>query len=473
MTSTDRTAAVAAVVARDEPPDDPDPDPHVLAPDIAVADVAGDALTDRPSELVDVDTRLDGATAARLRDESRRSRARIARRLADARHHPSAGGVVEPVVDAGTTLADDPPDRDGRPDRVDEWRDLGGLLDENVEFLEHIDGLHERRLASPSPRERQAATRALAEALYRIVDGYWVDDGPPHRPVRVVRTLDDTVGRAYARLARRRAGAGRAARTWARVGRWVRLGLAVAAASALAEGLVAWGAAAVVLRALLSLALVVEETPESPRRRLLGYNTQWAPCVCTHVGDAAILAGLGIGLQLDGRTAWGAATAFAALFGVTATMTRVAASSQGFRLPRMFVDRAAKAVALPVATVGAALFAPGGLAGGVPVAAVAVVVVSAVALSDLARVVYWALRRRRLFRRVAAAGGGLVPDVIVAHTSDALVMNITRSDPRPTVFGDGGADPGRHLHAVDDAPDDRGQDRGAAPPGGRARRRMP
>ncbi len=461
MTATDRTAA--AVAARGEPPDDPDPDPDVMAADASGNDVpdrrvpragivhagggADRAAVDPESldlgsfdlesfdlESFDLDTRLDGATAARLRDESRRTRARIARRLADAGHHPAAAAAAEAP----------------RPDSVDQWRDLGGLLDENVDFLEHIDGLHERRLGSPSPRERQAATRALAEALYRIVDGYWVDDGPPHRPVRAIRAIDDTVGRAYPRLSRLGPHPRPGARLWARAGRWIRLGLALAAALALVEGQVAWGAAAVVVRAVLSLAFLVEQPPESPRRRLLGYNTQWASCVCTHVGDAAILAGLGIGLHLDGRTAWGAAATFAALFGVTATMTRVAASSQGFRLPRMFIDRAAKAVALPLATVGAAVFAPAGLAGGVPAVVAATVVVSAVALSDLARVVYWALRRRRLFRRVAAAGGGLVPDVIVAHTSDALVMNITRSDPRPTVFGGGPGD--RHLHAVEDAP---------------------
>ena len=92
-----------------------------------------------------------------------------------------------------------------------------------------------------------------------------------------------------------------------------------------------------------------------------------------------------------------------ALFGLTATMTRVAASSQGFRLPRMYLDRLAKAVALPVAAVGAAVSAPTGVAEGVPAALAAVVVVIAVALSDLVRIVYWAVRRRRLFRRPASS----------------------------------------------------------------------
>jgi hypothetical protein len=418
MTSRVDTAATT-LASVSSPDDDPLPD-------------------DDPGCARDLDTGLEEATIARLRVQARRTRPRIERRLADAGFLPAASAAR-----AGD---------DGQRD-LDWRRDLDGRLDEHVAFLEQIDALHDRRLRSPSPRERQAATRALAEAMYRIVDGYWVDDGPPHRPVQAVRRLDDAVGRAYARLAVAWARPAWATRTWARTGRWVRLALAGAAALALAQGLLAWGAVAVVVRAVLSLAFVVTGPPESPRRRLLGYNAQWASCVCTHIGDAAVLAASGLALHAAGRPAWGALTGFAALFGLTATMTRVAASSQGFRLPRMYLDRLAKAVALPVAAVGAAVSAPTGVAEGVPAALAAVVVVIAVALSDLVRIVYWAVRRRRLFRRVGAAGGGLVPDVIVARTSDALVMNITRAEPRATVFDgrpDGAGE--RYLRAVGDAP---------------------
>ena len=58
MKATDHTAAA---IARGEPPDDPDPD-------------AARALLAR-------DVAIDGAAAARLREESRRTRARVERRL--------------------------------------------------------------------------------------------------------------------------------------------------------------------------------------------------------------------------------------------------------------------------------------------------------------------------------------------------------------------------------------------------------
>ena len=54
------------------------------------------------------------------------------------------------------------------------------MLDDHVDLLEHIDALHDRRLRSASPRERHAATRVLAEALHRIVDGYDVEIEPPN-----------------------------------------------------------------------------------------------------------------------------------------------------------------------------------------------------------------------------------------------------------------------------------------------------
>src|SRR5690606_38370499 len=56
------------------------------------------------------------------------------------------------------------------------------------------------------------------------------------------------------------------------------------------------------------------------------------------------------------------------------------------------------------------------------------------AVTDVGRVVYWAMRRRRLFRRLGGTDAGLVPDVIMAHTNDALVMNITRSDRPPRLL---------------------------------------
>src|SRR5690606_16245160 len=96
----------------------------------------------------------------------------------------------------------------------------------------------------------------------------------------------------------------------------------------------------------------------SRRRRLLGYDPGWASCVCTHLGDAAIIVGLGVGLHLGGHTGWGVATVFAALFRLIATMLRVASGQHGFRMPRLWLDRAATAVVLPAATIAAATIPP-------------------------------------------------------------------------------------------------------------------
>jgi hypothetical protein len=457
MTATHRIAAVAAVAARGEPPDDPDPDPHDVdavpaRPDggcavashpdgvcCGVADPdAGDAMP-----TFDVDTRLDRVTAARLRDQARRTRHRVERRLADAGHLPVTdhrAGLPGSEVEAA------------RPDNVDERRDLGGRLDENVAFFEHIDALHERRLHSPSPRERQVATRALAEALHRVVAGYRVDDEPPHRPVMAARRADEWLGRAYARLAGRGPHRQAATRWWSRDGRWVRLGLAVVACVLLSENHLVAAALAVTARSALSVALYAPAPPVGPRRRLLGYDPQWASCVCTHLGDAAIVTGLGLGLHLGGHTEWGVATVFAALFGLIATMIRMASGHHGFRMPRLWIDRAVTTVVLPTAVVAAAVVAPQGpgTVRGVPVAASVAVVVSAIGVVEICRTFYFALCRRRLFRRAAAAEGGLVPDAIVAHTADGIVVNLSRDTVRPPVFDPGADD--RHLHAVGDGP---------------------
>src|SRR5690606_40736416 len=79
-----------------------------------------------PSEAAwTIGPRPDRATAARLRDDARRSRARIVRRLTDAGHLSPSGA---PTGDAT-----------GRPDNIDAWRYLSDLLDENVAFLEQIE----------------------------------------------------------------------------------------------------------------------------------------------------------------------------------------------------------------------------------------------------------------------------------------------------------------------------------------------
>lgn len=462
MTSTDRTAAVDAV--RGEPPGDPDPDPDVdvTASARRVAPARSHPAASGDGWIVDDHTRLDRATAARLRDEARRTRSRIERRLSEAGHLPVAGPQgpgSHPAAGAGggPGAGRVRPDRAG-VDHVDQARDLSARLDENVALFEQIDALHERRLHSPSPRERQIATRALAEALYRIVDGYTVGDVPPHRPVQAGRRVDAWIGRMAERLAAvgpRREGA---TRWWARDGRWVRLALALAAGVLLALSLAGAAAVVVTARAALSIALHTPTPQVGPRRRLLGYDPQWSSCVCTHLGDAAILMGLGLGLHLDGYTEWGAVTVFAAMFGLIARILRLASGHHGFRLPRLWTDRVVMTVALPAVIGASALLGPSGpgTVGGVPIAPAVAVVVTAVGLVEIVRTLYWALCRRRLFRRAAEAEGALVPDAIVAHTGDAIVVNLSRTTGRPPVLDPGA---GRHLRAVGDPP-------GGRPPAG-------
>jgi hypothetical protein len=325
-----------------------------------------------------------------------------------------------------------------------------------VAFFEHIDALHDRRLHSASPRERQVATRALAEALARIVRGYQVDSVPPHRTVLAARRADEWLGRLYRRVAARGPRRQGATRWWGRAGRWVRLALALVACVLLAGDQWVLGGVAVAARSLLSAVLYVPAPRVSSRRRMLGYDPGWASCICTHLGDAAVLLGVGAGLHLGGHPRWGAVTVAAAVFRLVATMLRVAGAQHGFRLPRLWLDRTATAAVLPVAVLGAAALPPSGPAaqspsgpgtvGGVPVVAAAVVVVVAIGVLEVVRTLYFALCRRRLFRRAAVAEGGLVPDAIVAHTADGIVVNLQREDSRPPVL-DLGADV-RHLHAV-------------------------
>lgn len=200
----------------------------------------------------------------------------------------------------------------------------------------------------------------------------------------------------------------------------------------------------------------------------IGYDPHWATSIGTHLGDAAVVAGLGLGLHLGGHSEWGVVAVFAACFRVIATMLRVASGYHGFRLPRLWLDRVAMTVGLPVAVAVAAVVpsaGPGRL-GGVPVVAAVVAVEVAIGLSEVGRVTYFAWCRRRLSRRAAAAGDALVPDAIVTHTSDAIVVNLSRAADRPGVLDSVPAE--RRLRAVGDG---HVADATAAPSGRRGRRR--
>jgi hypothetical protein len=128
----------------------------------------------------------------------------------------------------------------------------------------------------------------------------------------------------------------------------------------------------------------------------------------------------------------------AALFGLLATVSRIAAREQGLRLPRLWIERAAKDVALTGAVVAAAVTASRGLGSASPLTLLAPGVVAAMGIVELTRTAYFARRRRRLLSHAAASGGtgDLVPNAIVVTTGDAIVVNLRRSGSRPGIFPD-------------------------------------
>src|SRR5690606_3231834 len=277
------------------------------------------------------DPHLDRATAARLRDTSRRTRPRIERYLLAAGHLSATGSAsdggrpgggrrrstVVPLAPAGRAT---PPVADEGPDVVDQRRDLTRRDQVILALVEQIDELHRRRVDSPSARERQIAAKALGEALYRSVAGYQADYEPPRRAVLALRRADRALGRACERLAARGPRRQALVRWWARVGQWVRLLLAVASLVLLWHQVLVAAAVTVGARALLSAGLYSPAPPPSRRQQVLGYDPGWVVVFYTHAGDAAILTGLGVGLHMAGHTVWGIASAFAGLIGVIAAM---------------------------------------------------------------------------------------------------------------------------------------------------------
>ncbi|HET6664774.1 MAG TPA: hypothetical protein VFG94_10970, partial [Acidimicrobiales bacterium] len=369
---------------------------------------------------------------ARLQEAARQSREGIARRLTAAGLAPGASGAAASSV----------PDLDAR-------RDLDAALEVDVETLERIDELHDRRMRSASPRERQHATTVLAEALHRIVDGYQVGDPPPNRLVRGLRRVDDDVRRAYARLTVFHDHTP-AIVWWEPLSRWVLLALAVAAAVLLAGGHVVGAAAVVAVRVTLAAATAPPAPSASTWRRLIGYNPDWASSVCSHAGDALILAGLAAGLHAGGRPLWAMLTMSAALFGLLATVSRIAAREQGLRLPRLWIERGARDIALTGAVLAAAITAGGTLGSASPLTLVAPAAVVALGVTELIRTAYYARRRRRLLTRASVASGGddLVPNAIVVTTGDAIVVNLRRSGTRAPIFPDRRGGGGPDLRVV-------------------------
>ena len=400
----------------------------------STGDQTDDPLPDAYAWRRQADPRLDARDVARLQAAAGQSRERIAQRLAAAGLVPEAGGAARV------------PDLDAR-------RGLDTALEVDVDTLQRIDELHARRMRSASPRERQHATTVLAEALHRIVDGYQVGDPPPSRLVRWLRSVDDRVRRAYGRLTVFDDQSPVAA-SWEPLSRWVLLVLATAGAMLLAEGYVLVAAVLIGTRVTLAAVTAPPAPSVSTWRRLIGYNPDWASSVCSHAADALILAGLAAGLHAGGRSAWAAPTMAAALFGLLATVGRIAAREQGLRLPRLWIERAAKDVALTGAVVAAAITASRGLGSASPLTLVAPGVVAAMGMVELARTAYYARRRRRLLSRAAASDGtgDLVPNAIVVTTGDAIVVNLRRSGSRPGIFPErrGGGGPSLRVVRADD-----------------------
>jgi hypothetical protein len=388
-----------------------------------------DPLPDANTWRRDAEPWLDRRDVVRLQEAARRSRERIAQRLT------SAG--LAPDADAAG-VAD-----------IDARRDLDVALEFDVDTLQRIDELHDRRMRSASPRERQHATTVLAEALHRIVDGYQVGDPPPSRLVRGLRRADDAVRRAYARLTVFGDHTPVVA-WWEPVCRWVLLALAACAAVLLAGGHVV-GAAVVVAARVTLAAMTAPPAPSATTwRRLIGYNPDWASSVCSHAGDALILAGVSAGMLASGRPLWAALTMGAALFGLLATVSRIAAREQGLRLPRLWIERAAKDLALTGAVAAAAITAGRGLGSASPATLVAPAVVAAMGIAELIRTAYYARRRRHLLSRAATASGtgDLVPNAIVVSTGDAIVVNLRRSGSRAPIFPEARDAAGPRLRVI-------------------------
>jgi len=354
-----------------------------------------DPLPDARAWRRQAEPRLEHRDIARLQATARQSRARIAQRLTGAGLVPGAGATAASAPD------------------IDARRDLDAALELDVDTLQRIDELHDRRMRSASPRERQHATTVLAEALHRIVDGYQVRDPPPSRVVRGLRRADDGVRRAYARLTVFDDHTPVVA-WWEPVSRWVLLVLAAISAVLLAGGHVVGAAAVVAMRVMLAALTAPPAPSASTWRRLIGYNPDWASSVCSHAG---------------GRPLWAALTMGAALFGLMATVSRIAAREQGLRLPRLWLERAAKDLALTGAVVAAAITTSRGLGSASPLTLTAPAVVAAMGVIELIRTAYYARRRRHLLSRAATASGSgdLVPNAIVVSTGDAIVVNLRRS----------------------------------------------
>jgi hypothetical protein len=372
---------------------------------------------------------VDGATIARLQRMADESRDRIEGLLARAGY---AVGTPAP-----------------RPAGVEARRDLDASVEPDMTCLLRIDELHEQRRSSPSKRKRQHAARVLTEALDRVVDGYEPRAEPRHRWIRAESAVDTAIEGWYQRLSLLGPYLARAA-GWRMASRGALLCLALGVAALLAAGEMAWAAAAVAARGLLSVASSPRPMPAGRWHRL-PRNPDWLGGAILNIGDMAIVAGTGAALHIEGRTAWGAFAVACSLFGLAATYVRAAAHQMGIRLTRLMIDRALKDVAITGSVVAAAIVPAAGAEGLVPVLAVPALAALAMGLVELARVASEVRRHSRRVRGAVPSDGELMLDGVAFTTDNDLVYQIPLGR-RRTPIADAAEAAARGVDEPDHAP---------------------
>lgn len=260
-----------------------------------------------------------------------------------------------------------------------------------------------------------------------------------------MRRVEPATANVYSRLTLFRDWSPRAD-WWELRGRWLLFALAATAALFVAVGHVGAAAALVISRTLIAATTAEPQTPHSTWRRFVGVNPDLGSSVCRYAGDALLLGGIAIGLQLHGRPVWAVVTVGAAVLGLLATTSRLVASGQGLRMPQLWIERATRDLAFGGALVAAVFVGNGGVDGPIPVLALAAAAVGATGVVELIRDAYYGRRRRQLLTSASAADRS-VPHAIVVTTSDAIVVNLCRPGPRAPIFPDRGIG-GPHLRVV-------------------------
>jgi hypothetical protein len=383
--------------------------------------------TDRRDQEIGI--YVDGATIARLQRMADESRDRIEGLLA------RAGYVVGAPAP--------------RPAGVEARRDLDATVEPDMACLLRIDELHEQRRSSPFKRARQHAVRVLTEALDRIVDGYEPRVEQRHRWIQAQSAVDAAIERWYQRLSLLGPQLARAGK-WRGASRGALLCLALAVAALLAAGEMAWAAAAVGARVLLSVASSPRPMPAGRWHRL-PRNPDWLGGAILNIGDTAIVAGAGAALQIEGRTAWGALAVASSLFGLAATYIRAAAHQMGIRLSRLLIDRALKDVAITGSVVAAAILPAAGTGGLVPVLAVPALAALAMGVVELARVASEVQLHHRRVRGAVPSDGELTLDGVAFTTDNDLVYQIPLGR-RPTPMADAAEAAAERVDEPDHAP---------------------